>query len=353
MTVLNQINLISVIVPAFKCERFIEKCIISILTQTYTNLELILVVDGCYDKTPEICNSYAARDSRVKVIVKENEGTSVARNCGLKDIRGGYVAFVDADDYLEKDYLSTLVKHAIANNADITFCDFYVDDASCTIEDEFFLCDMEQIDATDMINCCIDPGRSTYANKNSSTNVGVPWGKLYKSDLLTQHRLEFVPGLKRMQDTIFNLYAFSYAHTFCYVKQPLYHYVKNDSSVTVRYTEDFDKTAETLIAALYKYNAWSGGRLKEECINEKIMGLFLEVLRLQYMHPDCPLSHRQKITELKRIYYYSAYDNVVNNSNLQLLSRRKRMIACALKTGRIGMVYRGYYLYRMIKNRKD
>lgn len=101
-------ELISVIVPVYKVEKYIHKCVDSIINQTYKNLEIILVDDGSPDECGKICDEYAEKDNRIIVIHQKNSGQCVARNMGLKKMSGEYVAFVDSDDYLEKDYLQKM-----------------------------------------------------------------------------------------------------------------------------------------------------------------------------------------------------------------------------------------------------
>ena len=111
--------LLSVIVPVYKAEKYIHKCISSILNQTFKDLELILVDDGSPDNSGVICDEYATKDSRVKVFHQENGGVCVARNTGLDNATGEYVFFVDSDDYILTDTLETLYTDVLNHNADI------------------------------------------------------------------------------------------------------------------------------------------------------------------------------------------------------------------------------------------
>lgn len=110
---------ISIIVPVYNVELFLHKCIISILSQTFKDFELILINDGSTDKSGEICDVYSQKDSRIKVIHKKNEGQSSARNKGLEIARGDYIGFVDSDDWIEQDMYKTLYESSIKANADI------------------------------------------------------------------------------------------------------------------------------------------------------------------------------------------------------------------------------------------
>ena len=114
--------LISVIVPVYKVELFLERCLNSIIGQTYRNLEIILVDDGFPDKCPQICDSYAKKDGRIKVIHQKNKGLSGARNAGVDSALGEYIGFVDSDDWIDSDMYASLMQSAIEDDADIVCC---------------------------------------------------------------------------------------------------------------------------------------------------------------------------------------------------------------------------------------
>ena len=111
---------VSIIVPIYKVEKYLEKCIDSILNQTYKNLEIILVDDGSPDKCPKICDDYAKKDERIKVIHKKNGGLSDARNFGIDIATGDYISFIDSDDFISKDYVEYLLNLIIKYDADIS-----------------------------------------------------------------------------------------------------------------------------------------------------------------------------------------------------------------------------------------
>lgn len=118
-------KLLSIIVPVYKAEKHLDRCVESILSQTYGNIELVLVDDGSPDASPAMCDSWAKRDWRVRVIHKKNNGASSARNAGLDMASGEYIGFVDADDFVEPDMYETLMKNALENNADRSGCGYF------------------------------------------------------------------------------------------------------------------------------------------------------------------------------------------------------------------------------------
>ena len=127
-------DLITVIVPVFKVEKYLEKCVKSICCQTYKNLEIILVDDGSPDNCGKMCDKYAKSDKRIKVIHKENGGLSDARNAGIKMATGKYIAFVDSDDYVSNDYIEYMYKILKKENAKISICELQIVWKNTTIE---------------------------------------------------------------------------------------------------------------------------------------------------------------------------------------------------------------------------
>ena len=126
--------LISVIIPIYKAEKYIEKCVSQIMAQTYQSLEIILVDDGSPDNCGRICDELAQTDLRIRVIHKENGGAATARNAGLDVMKGQYVAFVDADDYMERNYIEVLYRTLSENNAQVSICSFKtVDEAGNSV----------------------------------------------------------------------------------------------------------------------------------------------------------------------------------------------------------------------------
>ena len=128
---------ISVVVPIYKVQDYLERCIKSIINQTYDNLEIILVDDGSPDECPKICDEYALKDERIKVIHKENGGLSDARNFGIAAATGKYISFIDSDDWISKDFFSLLYFAIIENDCQIAECGVQkVYDDTMKIQDE-------------------------------------------------------------------------------------------------------------------------------------------------------------------------------------------------------------------------
>lgn len=158
--------MLSIVIPIFNVEKYLSKCIESVLIQTYDDFELILVDDGSPDNCGRICDDYAKKDNRIIVIHKENGGVSSARNAGLDIAKGKYIGFVDPDDYIDKDMYYDMIMSAEKNNADIVCCNWFVDDngniyshktdASVLeiMNKEQFVCELFKIPRTVGGSCC-------------------------------------------------------------------------------------------------------------------------------------------------------------------------------------------------------
>lgn len=165
---------ISVIVPVYKVEKYLERCVDSILNQTYTDLEIILVDDGSPDRCGEICDEYSKRDKRIKVIHKENEGVSAARNDGIAAASGEYISFVDSDDYIDNDYIDVLYKNIA--DCDMVVCNFKLD-----VADERFRPQHKLFDKEKTITSINEIFSDVFENRIYTYIV---WAKLYRTELI-------------------------------------------------------------------------------------------------------------------------------------------------------------------------
>ncbi|ANW97653.1 hypothetical protein CSTERTH_00700 [Thermoclostridium stercorarium subsp. thermolacticum DSM 2910] len=216
-------DLISIIVPIYNCEKYLLKCVDSIRTQTYTNLEIILIDDGSNDNSPSLCDKILKEDCRIKVIHKDNGGVSDARNTGLKIASGKYIAFVDSDDYLEETYLELLYKSLIFNEADLSICGYIYED-----------------EKGNMI--AKTTGDSVILNSHEALNLmfspkeyqGFLWNKLFKKELIGA--LQFNKEITICEDLLFVSQYMLNCKKIVYNPIPLYHYVYNtNSAINSRY----------------------------------------------------------------------------------------------------------------------
>lgn len=178
-----QNQVVSIIIPIYQVEKYIYRCIDSVIKQTYKNLEIILVDDGSPDKCGLICDEYKKKDKRIKVIHKKNGGLSEARNEGLKIVSGEYVGFIDSDDWVEENYIDELYKLLKTYNSDISVCNFY------KISDNVnFMNNKGNFKIEEFTN--IQALEEYFGN--NYVKIVVTWGKLYRKNLFES--IEFPVG---------------------------------------------------------------------------------------------------------------------------------------------------------------
>lgn len=217
--------LISVIVPIYNVEKYLHTCINSILNQTYSNLEIILVDDGSPDSCPSICDEFALKDNRVKVIHKTNGGLSSARNAGLDIAKGDFIGFIDSDDFISPNFYQCLLNNAIMQNADISECTFIKVSESNLKSFSFPLVNNDTISVTNNVGAL---ERLFSEDFNTYVNTVVVWNKLYKSSLFESIRYP----LNKISEDEFTTYKLLYkSNKFVTSSAVLHAYVQRTSSI--------------------------------------------------------------------------------------------------------------------------
>lgn len=210
--------LISIIIPVYNVEKYVEKCIISVINQTYKNLEIIIVNDGTKDSSGEICERLAKIDNRITYIVQENKGLSGARNTALDKASGEYYFLVDSDDYLVEDAIEQLYKEAIRNNADIV----------CSSAEMFFADGRDSEYPLGMEYLVLNKSEALYHCMFNNTVSGVPWGKLYKAKLFDNLRY---PEGRRCEDEYRTYQLVERADKVICTGKPYYMHLQNFSGL--------------------------------------------------------------------------------------------------------------------------
>lgn len=218
--------MISIIVTAYNVEKYLSQCLESCMKQSFNDIEIIVVNDGSKDNTENIIKEYCKQDKRIKYLCQENSGVSVARNNGMRIASGDYVMFVDGDDYLSEKIISELAVE-IDPETDIVACCCKGFDDNGEYPNYFFDNSYTMVSVNEKERLYLQLMKTEAEqpdNQSIFTGIGVPWGKLYRKTFLDSNMLKFNPELKRMQDNIFNTYAFSIAKKIKYLNSPLYYY---------------------------------------------------------------------------------------------------------------------------------
>ena len=217
---------VSVIVPIYKVEKYIHRCIDSILKQTYSNLEVILVDDGSPDNCGEIADEYASKDQRVVVVHKENGGLSDARNAGMKYINGEFIVFVDSDDWIEKNMIERMVHTSLKYKADVVQSAFYY------AYDDKRLLD-NRYSSTKDEPVILDNRSLMYELVTNEKVKNFAWGKLYKARLIQD--IPFKKGVL-FEDVFWAHKVMHRVDTYVMIHEPLYHYYQREDSIVATYT---------------------------------------------------------------------------------------------------------------------
>lgn len=254
---------VSVIVPVYNVEKYLGRCIESLINQTFTNIEIILVNDGSTDRSLEIIEKYKEKDKRIKLINNKNMGVSYSRNIGIKKSIGKYIMFIDSDDWIDKDTIDIMYNKIIENDYDLVMCsyvrEFLNQSKYKNIMPEEEVKYTKYTINNSLLRKLIGPIETELASPENLDSLGTVWGKLYKTEVIKKNNIKFIDleEIGSAEDVLFNIYLFNKINKAIYINKPIYHYWKgNSNSITskhnpnlreqrkvfFKYIEDFIKT---------------------------------------------------------------------------------------------------------------
>lgn len=320
--------LISVIVPVFKIEeKLLRNCLESLMAQTEEAAEFIVVDDGSPDDCGEIIDAYAPLDKRFVIVHTKNLGVSNARNEGLKRAKGDYIAFVDGDDYIEKDMCEKTVQAMRTVGTDILFFmhQSTVEKMIAPHDESITLLSVEMLR-----NLTI--GVISQENPLGGVWAGPPWGKVYKKSIIEENELSFVLGLRKSQDRVFVFDYLSHAKSAALYKYIGYHYVVNENSVCQKYNRNIVSILEMAGAEFEKRVA----RLEKnheyvQALDTMYMIFFCEYMLLNLFNHDNTASFCVRYSEMKKILKIEKYRRAIKNGNINVISRKRRLMILALR----------------------
>lgn len=223
---MNQCPKISIIVPIYKTEQYLQRCIDSILAQTFTNFELLLIEDGSPDNSGKICDKYALKDSRIKVYHKENGGVSSARNLGLDHATGEWITFCDSDDWVNKDWLELFI---LNSNTDMVIQSYYVS----TITNP------EKIKQLKNKNYSKINFNNLFDDLIDINNLGYLWCRLFKNRIIQEYNIRFNPQYKICEDQEFIFKYLKYTQHIVTLEKGAYHYLEPDYEKKYKGLQDY------------------------------------------------------------------------------------------------------------------
>jgi glycosyltransferase involved in cell wall biosynthesis len=245
---------ISVVVPVYNVEKYLERCVKSVVRQTYTDWELILVDDGSPDRCPEMCDEYSKKDSRIKVIHQENAGLSNARNAGIREAQGTYLIFLDSDDWMTKNALNTISKLSL-DDVDLCFNDYierygekktykkaFKQDKIDFARDGFYSKSKLELAINDL-----------YIDRDCKATIGYSWSVIYRTSFLKKNKILFPRDTALIEDKAFLLKCIAYTDKIHYESIACTNYYVNEGSLS---TMSYDGKTEYVLDVFEKLRAY-------------------------------------------------------------------------------------------------
>lgn len=331
-------KLVSVIVPVYKVERYLRKCLDSVCNQTYQNIEIILVDDGSPDSCGEICESYKETDSRIKVIHKENAGLGMARNSGIKIACGDYVMFVDSDDWIDEDMIEKLVTSIEMSNADMAICSFkkcISDNKIIEIKKEDKVRSYDDSESIFKNVLCPILGNGASRGKTDEREMCV-WTNLYKMSLINKDNISFVSEREYLtEDFFFNVPYILACKKIVRIPDCLYNYRYNEQSLSNAYRENkIDLLYIMTVCAIKFFEE----RNLTEHIGWRLQRAFVKRLRhclMIVMEAKIPFSEKRK--KFKTSMNYPLSRSFARNYPYQDASVQERMFVRLLSGNSVSL----------------
>lgn len=300
--------LISIIVPVYNVEKYLNNCIESLVCQTYDNIEIILIDDGSSDYSSQICDEWADKDRRIKAIHKENGGASSARNAGLDFAKGDFIGFVDGDDYVNPDMYEILLD---------TIGEYHADAAACGIVRESES-GYKEIWADHTVREFNKPELLKWIGEAAGILPVSPCNKLFSKNCL--QNIKFNANFKYAEDTLFNFQAATGINKLVLKCEPYYHYVNNSNSAShMRFDENrFD---EHRVMDIIFSSAYCIGEVREYCIKGDVLKSF-RTIREMCVSSSCMERFKEIrkriITHKKEIFGNGIYSKATKLKTLLL-----------------------------------
>lgn len=344
--------LVTFVVPIYNSEQYLAECLDSICAQTYGNWEAVLVNDGSKDHSGEICKKYAESENRFRIIVQNNSGQAKARNTGLKAARGKYVAFIDSDDWIEREYLAFLVSKAESENADMVMCHTmaeYPNGRSIELE----RMDIKEVVArkTELDFFKLYSYNSGYS-KEKYGFINTPWGKLFKIEVLKKNNLYFNDEAKMIEDQLFFSEFLEYADSIGIYKNNLYHYRMLDASAAHRFRENYLEHCMAYLKCneklLDKYH-------KQENIfwqryYNMVCEVLLLILRNYFFHQEYPKDNYERKRELNSLLSSEPYKRALSLQYEKTLRKETKLILKLLQMHFYGLIHMYFNIRPFLKN---
>lgn len=325
---------VSIIVPVYNVEKYLDRCMRSLLTQTLQDIEIILIDDGSPDGSGKKCDEYSRQDNRIKVIHKKNEGLGYARNSGMEIATGEYVAFVDSDDFVAHEMYEIMYAKACEKDMDALFAGYYIYSRSGKVtrmqevSQEIIYDDKKNRDnyLLQMI------GSKPAYPKDSHFTMSV-WRGIYKLDIIKKNKCRFPSERKVIsEDIVFHIHFLHYATTIGMIPNCFYYYCENELSLTHLYREDrFEKVLKLLLTISDLFEKYRICDENYEYRDRLLLARARGAIRNVCNHAD-ELGHCKTNKEIKKILDNSVLKECIQRYDYKKLPALQKMFYYAMRS---------------------
>lgn len=338
-------NKVTVIVPVYKAEKYLNRCVDSLVRQTYSNIEIILIDDGSPDMCPQICDQYSL-DNRIKVIHKVNEGVQEARNEALRIADSKWVAFIDADDWVEDDYVERLVNEA-DKGFDVVIIDRIDEYENTSVPIQKY--DKEHVFETEeelrkLHASVMSTAAAPDFEPVSRINLGAVWDKLYLLSIIRDNMLSFDKTARITGDVLFNLTYFKFIHSASYIHYYGCHYNMVGESIT----KSFDKERANKVLHTMQL---IGTYVEQNKTKELQQGYylicivsFIETLYRYYFSSLNRIKMTDKLLAVRHMINNSTFMSAFSGIDVHLLNERQKIMVWTCKKQHFFLLYMLCYL---------
>lgn len=343
-------NLVSIVIPIYNTQQYLDRCIKSVINQTYKSLEIILVDDGSPDDCHKICDEWAKKDGRIKVIHKQNQGLGMARNTGIDNATGDYICFFDSDDYVAPDTIEKCVAAAFAHNADVVafghddvLPDGRVIATHIPCSDSRLFCGKEIVEF--LLPMCLSSNVRSYENWDLTFSA---WNKLFSLSVIQNAGWRFVSEREIISEDFYSLTElYGQINRVYLLNDVLYHYMVNQASLSRSYRSDrFEKIKGFNAAMISLCEEMGIIELLKQPIAEVTFGFSIGAIK-QIVAADFSLKRRYG--ELKRVVRDDTLQQVLKTISYKEFNIKKRMLHSAIKHKTVWLCF----LLVHLKNKRD
>lgn len=354
-------KLISVIIPIYNVESYLRKCLDSVINQTYSNLEIILIDDGSPDNCGSICDEYAEKDSRIMVIHKANAGVGAARNDGLDMVTGDWITFVDSDDWIEPDYCEHFMQFAAKHQADMVFMGGAVLEYNGSVTvirrsvlSEFVYTKAHNPEKWEILQAKVLSGKISDDHLSNQFPYGYVWNVFYNARFWKENNIKFNTEMSIYEDGLFNFMMIEKASSVGVFPYIGYHYRKtNVESSTHGYIPERINNILIYVQNLYFIKNITNMKLLDVAVAELILHEFFECLKTDYFHEENPKKKREIKKELLKIKQNFFIQHAIWQKKNHLLSKRIGMFKLCLRLPGVWSIRPFYKLSELLRRNKS